>query len=49
MGDATTGNSETELTLAIETASRAVDQACDRQFGLADTAEIRCCGSVLLL
>ncbi|MCV7068326.1 hypothetical protein H7H51_26105 [Mycolicibacterium farcinogenes] len=40
IADGTTG-SENELKLAIETASRAVDRATDRQFGLLEVSESR--------
>ncbi|AQT82641.1 hypothetical protein B1R94_07785 [Mycolicibacterium litorale] len=36
MGDGATGESGTELELAVETASRAVDRCCQRQFGLTE-------------
>ncbi|SER81905.1 hypothetical protein SAMN04488583_6382 [Mycobacterium sp. 88mf] len=40
IADGTTG-SEDELKLAIETASRSVDRACDRQFGVVDEPQTR--------
>lgn len=40
IADGTT-SSENELSLAIETASRSVDRACNRQFGKADEVESR--------
>jgi hypothetical protein len=40
MGDAS-GGDDAELTLAIETASRTVDRACNRQFGLVAAPEAR--------
>jgi hypothetical protein len=41
MGDATTGSDAAEMTLAVEAASRSVDRACDRQFGLLDAPQSR--------
>lgn len=41
IGDASVGGDTAELTLAIEAASRSVDRACDRQFGLLDEAQAR--------
>lgn len=40
MGDAA-ATDDAELTLAIETASRSVDRACNRQFGVVDAPEPR--------
>ncbi len=36
IGDASVGQDGTELTLAVEAASRSVDRCCDRQFGKVD-------------